>query len=216
MNTDEIFRLGWLQSLRSAKAGISLVAEMLGEYSLKGLCEEDTRAVFVEPVLRGLGWDTLDIRQVGRESRRAHQLGDMQLLYESKVAVVIEIKSLDHELRQREIAQLEKDVRQRLIGAGGMSNSERWNQEHRFECDGRVFVYGVLTNGARWLVYDFTTECTRDNNTPLDTKALLKSDCNLRGSDDFRVREGLGILDRQTFTGTCGRWKTGYPSSVPS
>lgn len=72
MSTDDVLSLGWLRDPCSAVACTNLLADKARSYSGRGLSEEDTRAIFVEPLLRGLGWDTLDNDHLGRESRRAH------------------------------------------------------------------------------------------------------------------------------------------------
>ena len=197
-DADQVLRLGWLQELNSATKGIRLLAAKSREYFPRGLSEEDTRAVFVEPVLRGLAWDTLDINDVGRESRRGDPLGDMQLLYDSKIAVVIEIKPLDRERLERYLGQLEGDVIDRLIEAGKgrtleqMNNSQKWNWKHRLKHNGNIFAYGVLTNGRNWSIYDFTSG--KPSNYQASRKPVFEFD--LIQADDDHLKELPKILGR--------------------
>ena len=159
VDTNNLFELGWLGYERSDT--IKLLAAKADEYAGKGLSEWDTVSVFVEPVVRGLGWDTLDIRQVNRESRRREQLGDLNLLVSDeegrkKLAVLIEAKQLDRSELDPSARQLQRDINERFL----RPTQEGYNPGLRLEREGKVLLRGALTNGRRWLVYDFTAECS--------------------------------------------------------
>jgi hypothetical protein len=203
MSTDDVLRLNWLREPSSTAAGLRLLADKCRLYSGRILSEDDTRAVFVEPILRGLGWDTIDNDHVGRESRRQDPICDMQLLCDGKVAVAIETKPLDHDrILKRYLGQLEGDIMWRLILAEG-----GWNAEHRLEHNGKVFAYGVLTNGRRWLAYNFTTESAATADTPMRARALLGEDGFDLLSAEADVKILLKTLGREELVSICKRWK---------
>src|SRR2546427_11855034 len=100
--SDEVFRLGWLDDPEPglAERCLAFLREKAAQYAGQGVFEEDTKAIFVEPLLRGLGWDTLDCKQVGREYPRRDPLGDIGLCGKDqnnalKIAALIEAKPLD-------------------------------------------------------------------------------------------------------------------------
>src|SRR5205807_551721 len=93
--SDDVFRLGWLDGSEVDSDCLQWLAERVERYRKLGLGENDTVAIFVEPLLRGLGWDTLDVDQVNRESQGGWPINDLHLLGKDqggnrKVAVVIE------------------------------------------------------------------------------------------------------------------------------
>jgi hypothetical protein len=135
------------------------IGKRIEDCTHKGISEWDTASLFVEPVLRELGWDTFDISQVCRESRRGWQLGDMQLLVkvagqEPRLAAVIEIKSLDHRILSGFLDGLYEDIK-----LGVLENHDHWNYTHRLSrsIDDAVFVHGVVTNGQHWKIFDLTS-----------------------------------------------------------
>ena len=125
---------------------------LIGEWS--------TASIFVEPMVRGLGWDTLDIDQVGRESRRAgkKQVGDIHLLVrsaagQSTLRVLLEVKHLDWQdrhLESRALPKFRSDVNERLL-----RGNDPYNLRVRPAPVDGWLLRGVLTNGRLWLVYDF-------------------------------------------------------------
>ncbi|HKT10260.1 MAG TPA: hypothetical protein VJW77_00405 [Terriglobia bacterium] len=213
--TDEVLRIDWLRDPSTASNGLRLLRDLGQKYSHKGLSEADTLAIFVEPVLRGLGWDTLSISQLGRESRRADPICDMQLLYDNKVAVAIETKALDYDRVLTDYnGQLKGDITRRLLstetGIPGrrMTESQRWNTQHRLEHRGSVFVYGVLTNGRRWFAYDFTTKI------PIPTEAFDKlrpliseNGLDLLNCHELDVARLAAVLGRDALHASIQEWK---------
>ena len=81
MGIDPILKLGWINSDRDLALARRL-AERAEENGVTTQTEADTNALFVEPILRGLGWDTLDWKEVSRDGRRRYSLGDIWLLVE--------------------------------------------------------------------------------------------------------------------------------------
>ncbi len=90
-----------------------------------------TRYALVDPLLRGLGWDTGDPNQVIPEYRSAAGSADYALFGQSnKPQVIIEAKKLG--------TQLDFKVRQQVTGY----------------CQEEGIPYAVITDGRRWELYD--------------------------------------------------------------
>jgi len=68
--SNDLFVLGWLEHPKLVTGCLAVLREKAAHYRLQGAFEADTQAMFVEPMLRGLGWDTLDHEQVDREYNR--------------------------------------------------------------------------------------------------------------------------------------------------
>jgi predicted type IV restriction endonuclease len=149
--SDDLFRLGWLNEPKLASRCLTILREKADRYKRQGVQELDTQAIFVEPLLRGLGWDTLDHDQVDREYPRGGPVvADIHLMGAGKVAAVIEVKILHAPDLAKAYDQLRRNVFERLF-----SGQDPHNQEVRLELDGMPFVRGVVTNGVSWNVYDF-------------------------------------------------------------
>jgi hypothetical protein len=71
MCIDPILKLGWINS-EEGPALARRLADKGEQNAGTTQSEADTIAIFVEPVLRGLGWDTLTWAEVSRESRREY------------------------------------------------------------------------------------------------------------------------------------------------
>jgi len=158
MSIERILELGWIKSDNDLVLARQLAADAEG-YAANTQSEADTIAVFVEPILRGLGWGTLTTKEVSRESRRSYPLGDLWLLAENgtKIAVIIEVKQIGQRNWEDEgPKQLEVYV-YRLVKArkGDPQDNWKWRIE---DGSGTVFLRGVLTNGKKWNVYDFKIE----------------------------------------------------------
>ena len=90
-----------------------------------------TRYALIDPLLRGLGWDTGDPAQVLPEYRSAAGTADYALLGQStKPQVIIEAKKLD--------TQLDLKVRRQVTGY----------------CQESGIPYAVITDGQHWEIYD--------------------------------------------------------------
>lgn len=153
MCIDPILRLGWINSDKDLELARGL-AEKADENAGTTQTEADTIAVFVEPILRGLGWNTLTWKEVSRDSRRRYSLGDIWLLAEkgAKIAVMIEVRQIGlKKLREKDHRQLAMYARS-LVEAEEGEYNRKWRLD---DGDGGVFLYGVLTNGEKWEVYDF-------------------------------------------------------------
>jgi hypothetical protein len=162
--SDDLFRLGWLDDHNLASPCLTALAEKAALYrnvkEYQGVFEDDTRAIFVEPLLRGLGWDTLNHCQVDREfpAGKGNIIGDIWLVgrdheKQGKIAVAMEVKSLESDPGRMLEAyqQLRSNVLENLFKASPGSR----NEPFRLELDGKPFVRGVVTNGNSWTVYDF-------------------------------------------------------------
>jgi hypothetical protein len=156
MDTDFVLQIGWMiHDPERASAGLRILLEMARACRPLHISEADTKAIFVEPLVRGLGWDTLDIDQVNRESQRGRPVADLHLLGKDregkrKLASAIEVKPLDSTDLGPAYSQLSRNVRERLF-----AGSDTYNQEVRLQLGGEPFVRGVVTSGACWSVYDF-------------------------------------------------------------
>ncbi len=152
---DEVFRLGWFEDKGLRKRCLEFLAEKSRQYAGAGVLEDDTRSIFVEPVLRGLGWDTLDHEQVDREQpgdRRGGIVGDIHLTHGGRLLAVIEAKPL-HDPR---IADADEQLRRYVVENLFLAPPGTHNAGMRFEFGGKYFVRGAVTNGELWKVYDFT------------------------------------------------------------
>ena len=174
MGIDPILKLGWINSDQDQELARAL-GQKAEENAGATQTDADTIAVFVEPILRGLGWNTLSWKEVSRDLRRRYSLGDIWLLAEKgqKIAVIMEVKQIG----QRKIR--EKDHRQMALCARSLVEAEegeihrKWRLDGR---DGRVFLYGVLTTGQKWEVYDFGIQKAGADAPAMSGKLLYKVD----------------------------------------
>ncbi len=113
------------------KQTIELVAEKMKKY--RSLYEQNEMAIrshIIEPILRGLEWDTENPEQVRPNVTSEEGVPDYSLLKGDKKVLFIEAKNLSVDIEQREvIRQLAK------------------------YCFGEGMKYGVLTNGAVWILF---------------------------------------------------------------
>lgn len=176
--SDAVLRLDWMDA--SDAVDVARVLRELVERNAKACSEADTGPMFVEPILRGLGWDTLG-EDVAREGPGRGPLGDTYLYWKDrKMAVVIEMKALQNykgKLQRKDFTgQLAPNVR-RLAAPETL---EPWRREQRLvragDDDGRVFAYAVLTNGRCWKIYDFSAGRTAHYEDPLLDFDLLNAD----------------------------------------
>ncbi len=177
MCIDPVLKLGWINS----GEGLAL-ARRLADKAEKNArttqSEADTVAVFVEPILRGLGWDTLTWAEVSRESRRKYPLGDLWLLAKkgTKIAVIIEVKQIGlPTFTETDRMQLEVYARKLVEAKEGPTDPEN-NWKRRLEDGGRVFLHGVLTNGQKWEIYEFRTQKADTEAPSISRKLLYKFD----------------------------------------
>ena len=165
--TDDLFRLTWLlddSKSESAADGLKMLARKAAQYisdPKAGVFELDTQAIFVEPVLRGLGWDTLNPYQVDRAPRGAYVDVELWVPHRdaSKRVAIIEVKKLSR-------AEEWQHVRVR-----GQSAYEQLKEYalSLLTVDSRSLaapnstptLCGVATNGACWVVYDFDRSVER-------------------------------------------------------
>ena len=193
MGIDPILKLGWINSDQDLKLACGL-AEKAQKNAGATQTEADTIAVFVEPILRGLGWDTLTWTEVSRDSRRRYSLGDMWLLAEKgrKIAVMIEVRHIG--LRRLR----EKDRRQLAVYARSLVETEEGEHNRKWRLDDgadRVFLYGVLTTGEKWEVYDFGIQ-KAGTAAPSNSRKLL-CECDL-ATDKEGLKELSSYIGKDT------------------
>jgi hypothetical protein len=205
MSINPMLELGWI-NLDIDYQLVGQLATKAVDYKKEIQSEADTEAVFVEPILRGLGWDTLTVKEVSRESTRRYPLSDLWLLAEngSKIVVLIEVKPITfRSFRDRDRRQLDVNVRNLIeTEEGELENDEKLYLDNR---DGRVFLYGILTSGDRWEVYDYGMQKADKHVYPVSPNLLYKLDLttgkeglrglfSIIGKDAIiaKVRETLG------------------------
>jgi len=113
------------------KETIEMVVERMKKYrSLYEQNEMAIRSQIVDPILRGFGWDTENPEEVQPNVSIEEGVPDYSLLKGDKKVLFIEAKKLSVDIEQKEvIRQLAK------------------------YCFGEGMKYGVLTNGAIWILF---------------------------------------------------------------
>jgi len=113
------------------KETFEMVVERMKKYrSLYEQNEMAVRSQIIEPILRGLGWDVENPEEVQPNVSTEEGIPDYSLLKGDKKVLFIEAKKLSVDIEQREvIRQLAK------------------------YCFGEGMKYGVLTNGAIWILF---------------------------------------------------------------
>jgi len=113
------------------KKTLEMVVERMKKYrSLYEQNEMAVRSQIIEPILRGLGWDTENPEEVQPNVSTEEGIPDYSLLKRDKKVLFIEAKKLSVDIEQREvIRQLAK------------------------YCFSEGMKYGVLTNGAIWILF---------------------------------------------------------------
>jgi hypothetical protein len=157
--SNELFRLGWLEleNEKMIDACLNDLAGIAAHLKGEGAFESDTIAIFVEPLLRGLGWETLNHDEVDRAPRGNYP--DFELYCTDcdgtiKRVAVIEVKSLDTGdpyLRREALEQLYGYVTKRLNFPG--------KPEWVVTLKDKPVLCGIVTNGKSWHIYDFHGEC---------------------------------------------------------
>lgn len=113
------------------KETLETVVERMKKYrSLYEQNEMAVRSQIIEPILRGLGWDVENPEEVQPNVSTEEGIPDYSLLEGDKKVLFVEAKRLSVDIEQREvIRQLAK------------------------YCFGEGMRYGVLTNGAIWILF---------------------------------------------------------------
>ena len=113
------------------KETLEMVIERMKKHrSLYEQNEMAVRSQIIEPILRGLGWNTENPEEVQPNVSTEEGIPDYSLLKSDKKVLFIEAKKLSVDIEQREvIRQLAK------------------------YCFGEGMKYGVLTNGAIWILF---------------------------------------------------------------
>jgi len=113
------------------KETLEMVIERMKKHrSLYEQNEMAVRSQIIEPILRGLGWNTENPEEVQPNVSTEEGIPDYSLLKNDRKVLFIEAKKLSVDVEQREvIRQLAK------------------------YCFGEGMKYGVLTNGAIWILF---------------------------------------------------------------
>jgi predicted type IV restriction endonuclease len=168
------FRLGWLEEdEEKADTYLSDLAEIADRLKGEGAFELDTTAIFVEPLLRGLGWETLDHDQVDRAPGGNYP--DFELYGRGKRVAVIEVKSLEAGDRY-----LRKNAYEQLYGYALERLRRLPKQDWVAMLRDQPIMCGVVTNGRSWQIYDFHGEsqdlkCEFDLQRNPDKRMLVAS-----------------------------------------
>ena len=110
---------------------LSTVVERMKKHrSLYEQNEMAVRSQVIEPVLRGLGWDIENPEEVQPNVSTEEGIPDYSLFKNNKKVLFVEAKKLSVDVEQRE------DIRQLAK-----------------YCFGEGMKYGVLTNGAVWVLF---------------------------------------------------------------
>ena len=95
--------------------------------------EDNTIQYLVDPLLKGLGWDTSDPAQVvreyaptGKKWRGNHNRVDVALFVDSEPIVFIEVKRLDREFRDEYMHQLNDYASNMNSGFAVLTNGQYW------------------------------------------------------------------------------------------
>lgn len=184
-----VFSLGWLEDPRLASGCVSSLAKIASHLKGTGAYESDTAAIFVEPVLRGLGWETLDHDEVDRAPRGPYP--DYTLYGKDgqgtpKLLAIIEVKRLDYPAQHLWVSPY-KDLHRYIVRRFG---NPKFVVESVVAPNGEPVVCGVVTNGRSWHVYDFRGE---------KCDAIKKHNFDLGGRPDLRA-----------FVETLGRGQLGH------
>ncbi len=190
--SNEVFRLGWLKDptlVKNCRTSHSAVAACLtGER--QGAFEVDTQAIFVEPILRGLGWETLCHDQVDRAKRG--KFPDYELFGKNrngtnKRVAIVEVKMVgwpETNLRGDALDELRGYVREHFAGRFG-------GPKLVVPVDNEPAVCGAVTDGECWHIYDFHPD-----------RYNLKCEFHLRDNTDVRpFVENLGRPELPTRLG---------------
>jgi len=117
---------------------IETVLEKLKKYrSLYEKSEESVRYHIINPILRGIGWDSENPEEVQPNITSEEGVPDYSLLKDSKKVLFIEAKKLSVDIEQKEAIR-------KLASY----------------CFGEGMKYGVLTNGSVWLLFRAFQEAT--------------------------------------------------------
>lgn len=194
---EAVLELGWL--LKETNEVLLLLEKLRTQANnclSRELSESQTASLFVEPILRGLGWHTDDIEQVPVPRQEGEiQLGDIHVLVAGKVVVLFEIKALrrPHQFdkmrhRMRHLFRNEDEHHVAQLWAEGncfLGKDTPENVRKRCLRNGKPFLWGVLTNGAHWLIYDLAEVYGRlrvnleSHVEPIAEAEIFRSDPNL-------------------------------------
>jgi len=113
------------------KETIEMVLERVGKHrDLYEKSEESVRYHIINPILRGLGWNPENPEEVQPNITTEEGVPDYSLLKDTKNVLFIEAKKLSVDVEEKEIV--------RKLGQ---------------YCFGEGMKYGVLTNGAIWILF---------------------------------------------------------------
>jgi hypothetical protein len=187
--SNEVFRIGWLLDKKLAETYLQALSALASDLAGRGVYESDTAAIFVEPLLRGLGWETLNHDEVDRAPRGHYP--DYELYGQDrkgtpKRLAVIEVEGLDtpdNYLRREALSQLAGYAR-------GAHNPERV-----LILDGNRVVRGVVTD---FVNKQQTPVCEFELRNNADSSSFVKG----LGRDYLIQRFGLESPSPTSASGT--------------
>lgn len=169
---------------------IATIRERIDAYRLTGIGEQNTKAGLIAPLLRALGWDTEDLREVHLEfkPRSADKPVDYALLLNGQPRMFVEAKALGKNLQDRRWAS-------QIMGYAAVAGV-RWV---------------VLTNGDEYRLYNAhasvpvdeklfrTVRVSDPESHPEETLALLSkesvAELEALWQEDFIDRQVRTALD---------------------
>ena len=166
---------------------IENVRAKIAKHKGKNLCEADTKAALINPVLGALGWHVGNLDEVSMEFKHAssHNPVDYALLINGSPAVLVEAKALGQSLAGGKWAD-------QIMGYAGTSGV-RWV---------------VLTNGDEYRIFNALVEVPfnqklfrevriTDPNSPAESILALLSRERI---DDIGIQWQIHFADRQVYT----------------
>ena len=154
------------------------VRTKIAKHKGKNLCEADTKAALIHPVLGALGWHVGDLDEVSMEFKHApsHNPVDYALLINGNPAVLVEAKALGQSLAGGKWADA-------IMGYAGAAGVE----------------WVVLTNGDEYRIYNACVP------VPFEQKLFRK--VSVTDSTVNDTEETLGLLCRERIDGIKDQWE---------
>ena len=154
------------------------VRTKIAKHKGKNLCEADTKAALIHPVLGVLGWHVGNLDEVSMEFRHSpsHNPVDYALLISGNPTVLVEAKALGQSLAGGKWADA-------IMGYAGAAGVE----------------WVVLTNGNEYRIYNACVP------VPFEQKLFRK--VSLTDSAVNETEETLGLLSRERIHGIKDQWE---------
>ncbi len=160
---------------------VQKVRERIGSYSSQSIGEQNTKAGLIGPVLRALGWDTEDLREVHLEyrPRSSDKPVDYALLLNGQPRLFVEAKALGQNLDDRRWAN-------QIMGYAAVAGV-RWV---------------VLTDGDEYRIYNAHAS------VPVEEKLFRK--VRLRDEDGRAAEDTLALLSKESVAELEALWQESF------